>query len=123
VYNLKLAEKIYEVMRLTPWCNHWLPTRMHKFDLFKIILDKMNELPNVVVRFSSDSIQGEYIKDLHGSVIFPEGFKDPYVYQCPSTLKHSKCDGCRECWNKDQKVIGYLQHGRQMKKVYKNLLK
>jgi hypothetical protein len=32
----------------------------------------MEALPNVRVRFSSDSIQGEYIEGLHGSVIGPD---------------------------------------------------
>jgi hypothetical protein len=31
VYDVRLAYKILEVMKRTPWCNHWLPTRMHKF--------------------------------------------------------------------------------------------
>jgi hypothetical protein len=31
VYDIRLARKIYEVMKRTPWCLHWLPTRMHKF--------------------------------------------------------------------------------------------
>ena len=29
MYDLRLAEKILEVMKLTPWVKHWLPTRMH----------------------------------------------------------------------------------------------
>ena len=35
LYSLALAEKVLEVMRRTPWCNHWLPTRMHKFEKFR----------------------------------------------------------------------------------------
>jgi hypothetical protein len=34
VYDIRLARKIYEVMKRTPWCHHWLPTRMHKFAKF-----------------------------------------------------------------------------------------
>jgi hypothetical protein len=39
VYDIRLARKIYEVMKRTPWCHHWLPTRMHKFAKFVNILE------------------------------------------------------------------------------------
>jgi hypothetical protein len=41
LYSLALAEKVLEVMRRTPWCNHWLPTRMHKFEKFRPVLAEM----------------------------------------------------------------------------------
>lgn len=72
MYSLDLAEKIYQVMSLTPWVKHWLPTRMAKFSKFKAIIDKMQALPNVMVRFSSDSVNGAFIAGMHGSVIVPD---------------------------------------------------
>jgi hypothetical protein len=122
-YSLKLAEKILEVMKLTPWVYHWMPTRMYKFNKFMEIFDKMNELPNVVVRFSSDSITGQIIEGTYTSTIFPDGFEDPRVYKCPATLNRGKCTGCRECWSKDRQVVGFKQHGEKMKKVFKDLQK
>ena len=71
MYTLALAEKILEVMRRTPWVKHWMPTRMYKFPKFRQVLTDMQALKNVSVRFSSDSITGEYTKGLHGSVIVP----------------------------------------------------
>ena len=62
VYHVALAQKILEVMQRTPWVKHWLPTRMHKFAKFQPILGKMEALPNVVVRKSSDGINGEIIE-------------------------------------------------------------
>ena len=35
MYSLELAQKIYQVMELTPWVKHWLPTRMEKFPKFR----------------------------------------------------------------------------------------
>ena len=58
MYSLKLANKMLEVMIATPHVKHWLPTRMYKFVKFQLILDEMNSLPNVKVRFSSDSVMG-----------------------------------------------------------------
>ena len=66
MYALGLADKIYAIMVATPWVKHWLPTRMHKFPKFAGILAKMQALPNVSVRFSSDSVTGEFVPGLHG---------------------------------------------------------
>ena len=118
MYSVDLATSIYQVMRLTPWVKHWLPTRMHKFDKFKSIIKAMQELPNVVVRFSSDSVNGEIIQGQTTSTIFsdtvPVGATECQAYQ-----HEGKCNGCRACYNKDVKVIAYKAHGIKMAKVIK----
>lgn len=120
IYSVELAEKIYQVMTLTPWCKHWLPTRMHKFKKYATVLAKMNKLDNVVVRFSSDSVTGEIIEGDYSSTIFsdtlPENTKECQAYQ-----NQGKCSGCRACWSKDTPVIAYKAHGVKMAKVIKIL--
>ena len=59
MYDLRLAEKILEICKSTPWTRHWIPTRMHKFKKFKQVIDELNKLDNVVVRLSSDGVNGE----------------------------------------------------------------
>ena len=118
MYTLGLAEKILEVMKATPWCKHWLPTRMHKFPKFALVLREMQALPNVSVRFSSDSIDGSYINGLHGSTIVPDSDTVPEgVIRCDAYANEGKCNGCRKCWNKNIAVIGYVAHGKKMAKV------
>jgi hypothetical protein len=120
MYSLGLAEKILEVMRLTPWCKHWLPTRMHKFPKFELVLREMQTLDNVMVRFSSDSIVGEYIPGLHGSVIGPdaETFQARAGVQlCEAYAHGGNCSGCRACWDKSIPLIAYPAHGKKMMKV------
>lgn len=117
-YSVRLAEKILEVMLQTPWCRHWLPTRMHKVARVKKILERMNTLPNVNVRYSSDSVEGGFTPGLHGSTVIrslkesPEG-----VEPCKAYLHGGRCSGCRNCWDKSIPVIGYVAHGTNMKKV------
>ena len=120
VYSLALAEKILEVMIRTPWCKHWLPTRMHKFPKFRMVFDSMKSLDNVSVRFSSDSITGEYIPGLHGSVIGPDAatyvdFEGSSL--CRAYEHEGKCSGCRACWDKSVDLICYPAHGRKMARV------
>jgi hypothetical protein len=56
MYALALAEKIYAVMVSTPHVQHWLPTRMHKFQKFADVLARMQSLPNVMVRPSANTL-------------------------------------------------------------------
>ena len=118
MYTVALAQKILEVMKLTPWVKHWLPTRMHKFPKFRAVLTEMQALPNVKVRFSSDSVRGEYVHGLHGSVIIPT----PDDVQSGMTLckaydNGGKCSGCRACYDKGVDLIAYPAHGKKMSKV------
>ena len=118
MYTLGLAEKMLEVMTRTPWCKHWLPTRMHKFPKFGLVLQAMQSLPNVSVRFSSDSVQGDFIAGLHGSVIVIDSETVPKgVSLCRAYEHEGKCSGCRACWDKSVDVIAYPAHGRKMAKV------
>jgi len=120
IYHLGLAEKILEVMIRTPWCKHWLPTRMHKFPKFRQVLESMQALDNVMVRFSSDSITGEYIEGLHGSVIGPSAdtyFSRPGASLCRAYEHEGKCSGCRACWDKNISLICYPAHGAKMHRV------
>ena len=118
MYTLGLAEKILDVMIRTPWCKHWLPTRMHKFPKFALVLREMQSLKNVSVRFSSDSVTGQYTKGLHGSVIIPspEDVKKG-MKLCEAYSHDGKCKGCRACYDKKVKVIAYPAHGKSMHKV------
>lgn len=120
LYSLALAEKVFEVMKLTPWCKHWLPTRMHKFPKYKNVFSKMAALPNVSLRFSSDSVDGSYIDGLHGSVIVPmAAHATENMTLCRAYENAGKCSGCRACWQKDVPLIAYPAHGVKMAKVIK----
>ena len=93
-------------------------TRMHKFAKFQDVISRMDALPNVSVRFSSDSVTGEFVSGLHGSVIVPTSDNLPSgVSLCEAYQNDGKCNGCRKCWDKSIPVIAYVAHGRAMKKV------
>jgi len=118
MYNLQLAHKMYNIMLATPHVKHWLPTRMHKFTKFHDILAKMQALPNVMVRASSDAVDGTYVDGVHGSTILPSADVVPAgVTVCNAYQHGGKCNGCRACYDKSVAVIGYPAHGRKMAKV------
>lgn len=118
LYSIDLAWKVYQVMEATPWVQHWLPTRMYKFPKFAAVFDAMRALPNVAVRFSSDSVTGEYTPGLHGSTIIPtKADATADVKVCEAYEHGGQCSGCRACWNPDIPVIAYVAHGKKMGKV------
>jgi hypothetical protein len=120
MYDLRLAEKIYQVMQLTPWCKHWLPTRMYKFTKYDQVINAMMKLDNVVVRLSSDSVTGEIINGLTTSTIFSDTLPAG-AFECKAYENDGKCNGCRACYDKDVSVIAYKAHGVKMAKVIKIL--
>jgi len=118
MYSIALALKIYEVMVKTPHVKHWLPTRMHKFPKYQQVLTKMAALPNVMVRPSSDAIDGTFTAGVHGSTILPSADSVPAgVTLCRAYENGGKCSGCRACYDKSVAVIGYPAHGKKMAKV------
>ena len=123
MYSLKLAEKMYEICKATPWTKHWIPTRMHKFKKFRDVIDRLNALDNVVVRLSSDGINGEIIQEAeYSSTIIPFIDSITVATVCNAPLQDGKCKKCRACWNKDVKVIAYAGHGAKMKKQQRELI-
>jgi hypothetical protein len=119
VYSIDLAEKILAVMQATPWVKHWIPTRMAKFAKFKKVLSQMESLPNVKVRFSSDSVTGEHTS-AHGSTIVPTAADAPKnAFVCQAYKHDGKCNGCRACYDKSVSLIAYPAHGAKMGKIIK----
>jgi len=123
MYSLALAEKMYEICKATPWTKHWIPTRMHKFKKFRDVIDRLNALDNVVVRLSSDGINGEIIEDAqYSSTIIPFIDSVTVATICNAPLQDGKCKKCRLCWDKSTKVIAYAGHGAKMKKQQRELI-
>ena len=124
VYDIRLARKILEVMRQTPWVKHWLPTRMHKFGKFKSVLDSMGALPNVVVRLSSDGVLGETVENAaNSSTIVPSReYLTPTMSLCGASEREGKCGTCRACWDKTVSIVAYPAHGKSMLKQIKNII-
>ena len=123
MYSLRLAEKMYEICKATPWTRHWIPTRMHKFKKFRDVIDRLNALDNVVVRLSSDGINGEIIQEAeYSSTIIPFIDSVTVATVCNAPLQDGKCKKCRLCWDKSTKVIAYAGHGAKMKKQQRELI-
>jgi hypothetical protein len=118
VYTAQLASRILYVIRNTPHCRHWIPTRAYKDAAILPILRKIQEEPNVVVRFSSDSVTGETLaNEPHSSTIIPsvDDFKPGRgKVLCTAYKRKGKCGNCRACFDKRISVVYYPEHGRKV---------
>lgn len=123
LYDIRLAEKIYQIMVQTPHVMHWMPTRMYKFSKFKNILERMHALHNCVIRLSSDSIQGDIVENKHNvaidtnsTIIADDALHTLQngVFICQAPQQNGKCLECKACYVKSTKTIAYIAHGRKM---------
>lgn len=125
LYSLSLAKKIYEIMLNTPHVKHWLPTRIYKFSKFHSILKDMQSLPNVVIRLSSDDIDGSIVNsdliDTNSTILPSEMISEYNGFICPAYNQGGKCNDCKACYNKDVKTVAYIAHGVKMKSNLKKL--
>ena len=122
MYSIGLAHKILEVCERTPWVKHWIPTRMHKFPKFALVLARLQALPNVAVRLSSDSITGETITGDTTSTIATLDSVPSGAVVCEAYTRQGKCDKCRACWDKSVSVVCYIGHGKTMEKNQRNII-
>jgi len=120
-YHPGLIRKIHEVVEQTPKTLHWMPTRSYRIKRLKKLLDKMRkECDNIVIRYSSNNVDGTFKKGLHGSTIIAEDQKSTLpadVHVCPASQQEGRCDNCRACWTKTVKVVAYVAHTRKMEKI------
>ena len=112
VYSAALGQKIYEVIRRTPWCHHWLPSKSYTIPKIRYWLDRIKTLPNASVRYSSPSTHGEYTLE-HGSVVVQnvsDVIHKSDVKMCDAYTRGGKCGSCRACWDKNVSLVVYPLH-------------
>ena len=147
VYAEELAEKITLVIRATPNCLHWLPTRAYKDTPIRAVFNRMitkyhyhkssvgeelrvdsgDYLPNAIIRYSSDSVNGARLSNKMGlnSVIIQSenDFKPEKGYAlCRAFKRGGECGDCRACWSDKVDTVAYVYHGKY-KPNAKNFLK
>ena len=92
-------QKIFEICRLTPETNHWLPTRE------AWIKDHLASKPNnLVIRFSPPMVGQRNDSWPNSSMVVETGAT------CPAPAQGGKCLDCRQCWDASIKTVSYGKH-------------
>jgi len=100
VQDLQHLEKIFEVCRLTPEIQHWMPTRE------AWVKDHLSSCPkNLIIRLSMTMINQPAAGTWGNTSTVVT--KDA---TCPAPTQGGSCGDCRNCWNPEIKNIAYGQH-------------
>ena len=99
--------KIFEVCKLTPDVQHWLPTREAWTADYQL-----QKPENLVIRFSMPMIDqpagGSWLNT--STVVSKKGawYKEKNI--CPAPQQDNECKDCRACWDQSVKNVAYGQH-------------
>ena len=102
IQSVEHLRKIFEVCRLTPGTNHWLPTQERKLLQF---LDPDIIPTNLIIRFSSHMINQQPVKWWPWTSTVSTTTKT-----CPASDQGNKCMDCRACWDRKVKNVTYPKH-------------
>ena len=98
--------KIIDGAKLTPNCQHWLPTREAK-----IVASHKENLPdNLVVRVSAPMVDGPAPKRFENTSTVHANTIPVNSHICPAPKQGNKCKDCRACWDKSIPNISYHSH-------------
>jgi hypothetical protein len=100
--SLDHLKKIFEICKLTPGIQHWLPTRETSI----IACIQADEVPkNLIIRLSAHKVDGK------ASTFWP--WTSTVVTSektCPAAEQENKCKDCRACWDRNIPNIAYGKH-------------
>ena len=103
IQSVEHLNKIFEVCKLTPDTQHWIPTREAQF--LKNI-DPATVPANLIIRMSSHMVDQGPVKFWPWtSTVTSKGGAT-----CPAPKQGGKCKDCRACWTRSISNISYGKH-------------
>ena len=96
-------ENIFEVCRLTPETQHWMPTR--EASILKQVTSAAIP-PNLIIRMSSHMIDQPAVKFWPWTSTVTSGSDA----SCPAPKQGNQCGDCRACWNRSVPSVSYGKH-------------
>ena len=95
-------KKIFEVCKLTPSTQHWLPTR--EAGMLKL-MDPDIIPTNLIIRLSGHMIDG------NNSTFWPwTSSVSTKTKSCPAQDQGNQCKDCRACWDRSVPNVTYPKH-------------
>jgi len=112
IQSIKMGEDILEVIRLTPWCSHWLPSK--EYTMWRTITETKDIPPNVALRISNpydDKTPDKRWSNTSTTFTY-EDSPSNVGFQCIAHKNKEKygeynCGDCRACWDTSISNIAY----------------
>lgn len=113
IQNIEHLEKIADVAKRTPHCQHWLPTREYgivaaftaQFDVPDNLIIRLSAMftdKAVVVPKTLQNVKGVAVSNVHS--------KKAIGTQCNAPKQNGECRSCRACWNRTVAAVSYSIH-------------
>ena len=102
IQSVEHLKKIFEVCKLTPSTQHWLPTR--ETGMLKL-MDPDIVPTNLIIRLSGHMIDGK------NSTFWPwTSSVSSQAKTCPALDQGNSCRDCRACWDRKVANVTYPKH-------------
>jgi hypothetical protein len=103
IQSAKHLQNIFEVCKLTPDTQHWMPTREAQF---LKDLDPDTIPTNLIIRMSSHMIDQPAVKFWPWTSTVTSG----HDATCPAPKQGNKCGSCRACWDRSVSTVSDGKH-------------
>jgi len=103
IQDLEHLNKIFQVCKLTPETQHWMPTREAQF-LKEIQPEVVPE--NLIIRMSSHMVDQGPVKFWPWTSTVTSGQEA----SCPAPKQGGQCKSCRQCWTRSVPNVSYGKH-------------
>ena len=114
IQDIEHLEKIAEVAKRTPNCQHWLPTREYgivsaftaQYDIPQNLIIRLSAMftdKAVVIPASLKNVAGVAVSNVHAK-------SAPIGTACNAPKQNGECRTCRACWNRDVTAVSYSIH-------------
>ena len=113
IQSIEHLEKIAEVARRTPQCQHWLPTR--EYGIVSAVTAQYDVPDNLIIRLSAmftdrpvvvpktlQGVKGVAVSNVHST--------KPIGTACNAPKQSGECRECRACWNRKVSAVSYSIH-------------
>ena len=105
IQSVQHLKNIFEVCKLTPGTQHWLPTREARF----ISLMDPEVVPKNLKIVLSDHMNNQQVSPSWWP--YTSGVTtDHKLVTCPASKQGNKCLDCRKCWDRNTKRVIYGKH-------------
>ena len=104
IQSLEHLKNIFEVCKLTPGTQHWMPTREAQF--LKDI-DPATVPKNLIIRMSSHMVDQGPVNFWPWTSTVTSGQGQA---SCPAPKQNNSCGSCRQCWDRSISNVSYGKH-------------
>ena len=113
IQSIDHLEKIADVARATPHCQHWLPTR--EYGIVSAFTAQYAVPDNLIIRLSAmftdkPVIVPKTLQNVKGIAVSNVHSIKPIGTACNAPKQNGECRTCRACWNRKVSAVSYSIH-------------